>query len=92
MAGEAGEALEYASSALRADREVVLAAVRQNGWALEHASAALQADVEVATAAVRSSGDALQWVATTVKEGHPELCRAAVESEPLALEHVPRES
>ena len=34
--------LQFASSELRQDREVVLAAVQQNGFALQHASAELQ--------------------------------------------------
>ena len=37
-----GRALEYASEELRADRELVLAAVRQDGLALEVAEARLE--------------------------------------------------
>lgn len=33
-----GHALENASEALRGDKDVVLAAVKQKGWALEYAS------------------------------------------------------
>ena len=40
-------ALKQASKELRADLEVVLAAVRQDGRALKHASPELQADREV---------------------------------------------
>jgi hypothetical protein len=42
-----GLSLEFASADLRADKEVVLAAVRSDGDALEYASIALRADEEV---------------------------------------------
>ncbi len=44
---EDGEALEYADDNLKADREVVLAAVKQYGGALEYASEELQQDEEL---------------------------------------------
>jgi len=40
-----GLALEYASENLKADREIVLAAVQQNGLALEYAPEELQAKI-----------------------------------------------
>ena len=42
-------ALEFAAKSLRADREVVLAAVKQDGygWVLEYASEKLQQDEEL---------------------------------------------
>ena len=52
---QAGYALEYASAELRADREVVLAAVQQYGDALGYASEELQADLEVKLAAAGCS-------------------------------------
>ena len=48
-----GFALYDASAELKADREVVLAAVQQNGFALGYASAELRADREVVLAAVQ---------------------------------------
>jgi hypothetical protein len=42
-----GWALEYVSPELRADREVVLAAVQQDGWVLKYASPELRADREL---------------------------------------------
>jgi len=51
-----GEALQYASEELRADREFMLAAVQQRGWALKYASQALRADREVVLAAVQQRG------------------------------------
>ncbi len=40
-------ALEYADNSLKADREVVLEAVKSNGHALEYASFELQNDPEL---------------------------------------------
>jgi hypothetical protein len=54
-------ALRDASAALRSDRGVVLAAVRQRGYALIYASAALQADRDVVLLAVAQDGDVLQY-------------------------------
>ena len=51
MLARSGDELEYASVELRADRDVVLAAVAQNGRALEYASVELRANREVVPAA-----------------------------------------
>jgi hypothetical protein len=48
--------LQYASDDLKADKEVVLAAVTQNGNALQYASEDLKADKEVVLAAVTQNG------------------------------------
>ena len=48
--------MQYASYELREDREVVLAAVAQNGTALEFASTGLKGDAEFVMAAVAQSG------------------------------------
>ena len=52
-----GYALEYASAALKDDREIVLEAVKQNGLALYSASAALQRDREI----VDYAGGPREW-------------------------------
>ena len=49
-AAQNGRALQHASAELKADKEVVLAAVAQYGGALQHASAELRANKEVAAA------------------------------------------
>ncbi len=49
--GENGGALQHAAEALRADREVVLAAVRQAGVAFRYAAQPLRGDREVVLAA-----------------------------------------
>ena len=44
--------LSYLSHKYQADKEVVLAAVAEDGYALQHAAAEMQADTEVVLAAV----------------------------------------
>ena len=56
-----GEALVYADAALKADTDVVLAAVAQRDGALEYADAALKADTDVVLAAVARDGEALGY-------------------------------
>ena len=46
---------------LRADKEVVLAAVKQDGRSLEYASAKLRADKEVVLSAVKQDGRSLEY-------------------------------
>ena len=57
-------ALEYASSKLQRDKEVVMAAVTYSGTALKHASAELQGNKEIVLAAAMSYGhsDVLRYV------------------------------
>ena len=50
-----------AAEGLKGDREVVLAAVKQNGYALEYAAEELKEDREVALVAVTQDGDALEY-------------------------------
>ena len=56
-----GDKLEYASDALRNDKEVVLAAVKLDGRALKYASADLKNDKDVVLAAMKQNGWALCW-------------------------------
>ena len=44
-----GNAIQCASAELKADRDVVLAAVAQDGCAVRHASVAMQSDREVSS-------------------------------------------
>ena len=57
-----GANLRFFSEPLRADREVVLTAVRQYGLAVQHASQDLLADKDVALAAVQQDGNALEYL------------------------------
>ena len=60
-------ALQFASGELREDREVVMAAVVQNGYALEYASEELRGDREVVMAAVAQTGSAFEYATTYYK-------------------------
>jgi len=72
-------ALAVAPAIVKADKEVVLAAVRLWGLALEHADATLQADKGVVLAAVQNHGFALQYAATDL-QADKEVVLAAVTS------------
>ena len=79
-----GCALEYASEALRNDREIVLAAVAKYMRAFQYASKALRADREtfgcntpVLLAAVAQNGFALEYASEALRN-HREVVLAAV--------------
>ena len=59
--------LILASPELKADKEVVLAAVRQNGYALSFASPTLQGDKNVVLAAIQQNGEAFQFASPELK-------------------------
>lgn len=56
------ELLRFFPERLRADKEVVLTAVRQYGLAVQHASQDLLADKDIALAAVQQDGNALEFL------------------------------
>jgi hypothetical protein len=58
-------ALSYLSEDLRAEKEVVMAAVQHSGLALQYASDALKADKDVVLAVVNNNADALQYTTYT---------------------------
>lgn len=60
-------ALKYASTTLQNDRQVVGAAVQQNGYALQHASGALKDDGDVVRAAVQQNGRALAFASAALQ-------------------------
>jgi len=86
--------LSKAPEHIQADREIVLAAIRQNVGALRYASAELRADPEVVLSAVRPNRLALRQV---VEHAAPELwadrdfALAAVERNGGALQYVAAE-
>jgi len=82
-----GMRLGGAPEAVRADGEVVLAAVQQSGWALQYASAALRADRGVVLVAVRQDGRALQFAAPELQRDF-KVVRAAVQQNGLALQNA----
>ena len=78
-----GSALEFASETLKADKEVVMAAVQEKGsvgYALEYASETLKADKEVVMAAVQQNSSyagkkAVQKYASDDLKADPEILR-----------------
>jgi Domain of unknown function (DUF4116) len=83
-------ALQYASAALRADREVALAAVQQHGRALQFVSAAFRADREIVLAAVQQHGWALHFASAALRADR-EIALAAVRKLVLVLYFVSAE-
>ena len=57
----------WAAVELRADREIVLAAVKQNGLALEYVAAELQANHEIVLAAVSQNKGSLQYASEAIR-------------------------
>jgi len=74
----------YASEPLKADRDVVLAAVQQNGWALRYAADELRANKDVVVAAVSQSGWALEDAAAPLKADR-DVVMAAIRGSKWAL-------
>ena len=72
---------------LKADREIVLEAVKKDGDALQYAADELKADREIVLEAVQQSGDAFQFAADELKADR-NLVLAAVQSDGMALEFV----
>jgi len=80
-----GNLLHAASDELKNDREVVLAAVNNEGFALEHASDELKDDREVVFAALSNHGWALDYASDELKNDR-EVVLAAVDNDGRALE------
>ena len=79
--------LYYASDKIKADREVVMTAVKQSGMLLLDASDDLKADREIVTAAVKRYGKALVWAAGNLKADR-DIVLAAVAESGAALEYA----
>ena len=69
---------------LKADRELWLEAVRQNGSALVFAAGPLKADRELVLEAVRQDGGALRYAADQLK-ADPLLTESSVAANPFAV-------
>ncbi len=80
-----GEALEFADESLKADREVVLEAVRQDGWALGDSDESLQADREVGLEAVRQDGYVTVPVEDILAEPEPKETQKDYVTVPVAV-------
>ena len=71
------QALEHASEALKGDKEIVTAAVNQNGKSLKHASEVLRADRNIVMAAVVHSDGMPYQFASEALRGDREIITAA---------------
>ena len=63
-----GEILQYASTRLKADKEVVLKAVKSCGANLQYASEELKNDKEVVLESIRLQADAFNYASQELKE------------------------
>lgn len=79
-----GRALRMVPKGYRADPDVVMAAVRQEGFALQYAPECRRQDRDVVLAAVSNSGRALQAAALHLRKDK-ELVLAAVANDGLSL-------
>jgi len=70
-----GLALQFANATLKADRELVLAAVREDGFNLQHTTEVLRADKELVLAAVTRTHAALRFAKGGLQ--HDPDCRKA---------------
>jgi hypothetical protein len=75
-----GSALHYAAETLKADQEVVMAAVQQDGLSLRYLRTQLRADVEVVLAAVKAGGRGALKHASRELRGDTYLQRLAAEA------------
>jgi len=83
-----GSNLEYASKELQADKEVVMAAIKNRG-SLKHASKELQADKELVMAAIKNDGRALQHTSKEL-QADKEVVLAAIKNRG-SLKHASKE-
>ena len=79
------EIISLSDEKLKVDKEVILAAVKQNGHALEFADEKLKADKEVVLAALKQSGYALEYADEKLK-ADKKIVLAAVKKYGYALE------
>ncbi|MBF8263256.1 MAG: hypothetical protein HW387_921 [Parachlamydiales bacterium] len=80
-------AFQYASEALKNNREIVLVAVQQNGMALQYASEALKNNREIVLVAVQQNGRALQYASEALKDNR-EIVLVAVQQNGAALQYA----
>ena len=84
------EAKRREEAAAKGEREMVLAAVKQNGHALRNAPAELKGEREIVLAAVKQNGNALQYASAELK-GDREIVLAALEQNGGALQYASAE-
>ena len=84
---ESGFAFEYASSELRANRVLILAAVKNFGYAFLYASDDLRADKDFVRQVVRYRGEALMYASKELRADR-RLVIEAVRNNGLALRYA----
>eukprot|EP00971_Amphidinium_carterae_P254482 5052185-Amphidinium_carterae.1 len=77
-------ALQYAAESCRSDHEIVLAAVRQDGFALHFAAESCKNDREIVLAAVQQNGCALEDAAESCRSDRG-IVLAAVQNHIIGL-------
>ena len=82
-----GSPLEFMSPTLRNDQEVVLEAVKKNGYSIGHASAQLQASLMICLAAVHQNGLALELCAPA-KRDDESVVSPAIRQNVASLQHA----
>ena len=81
------DGLDNASDEVKADKEIVMAAVKEKGNALMHASEALKADKAIILAAVKENGNAFDYASEELK-ADKEIVMAAVKENRSALRYA----
>lgn len=85
-----GIAIRFASEELRSDPKVVKFAMKQNGQALQFASETLRLNKDFVLPLVSKHGWLMKYVKYAVMD--EDVCRAALASDPTAVEHIPHET
>ena len=80
-------ALQSAPEEIKSDSEIVLAAVKQDGYALEYADKTMKSDSKIVLAAVKQCGSALQYADKTMKSEF-KIVLAAVKQDGDALQYA----
>ena len=82
-----GDLIQFLDDHLRDDKEIVLTAVRKEGFVLRYAGPRCRDDFDVVIAAVRQCGDALVWASVRLQHDRM-VVLAALRSEPTVWRHV----
>merc|ERR1712100_507546 len=82
-----GQALQFASSELRMDRDVAIVAVGQDWRALEFVYITLHDDLELLKIGAKQDGRSLMFASEELKQ-HPELIRVALDNKWRSIEHT----
>jgi hypothetical protein len=79
--------LRYASAELKNDREIVMAALKEDSYAFVSASEELKNDKEVVLAALKNRGDVMRYISEALKNDR-EIVIAALKVDASALQYA----